>query len=91
MPYIPTARRIELRERIHELAGDIQSPGELNYVLTRVVVETLDNHGPVSYARLAEAHAALTMAAAELYRRVIAPYEDRKRAVNGDVYGEVIT
>jgi hypothetical protein len=28
----------------------------------------------------------LTDAAAEFYRRVVAPYEDAKRAENGDVY-----
>lgn len=85
MPYIKQADRTEAR-----IAPD--SAGELNYAITMLVVEYVAAH---IYARgLPEANYNLhneimgvfASAQAEYYRRCVAPYEDRKRVENGDVY-----
>lgn len=85
MPYIAP----DARERL--AAGDAPSnPGELNYALTRLVDAYLarqaDEAGRIRYAHLNEAIGVLECAKLELYRRVVAPYEDGKIDESGDVY-----
>lgn len=60
------------------------NPGELNYTITKVVDGYLGLEP--NYAKFAEAVSALECAKLELYRRLIAPYEDKKIIENGDVY-----
>jgi hypothetical protein len=81
MPYIAA----DARERL-DRGGAPQSPGELNYVLSRTCDQFLSDRGGIRYAQLNEVIGALECAKLELYRRVAAPYEDRKRAASGDVY-----
>ena len=87
MPYIDR----EARERIGR--GDPpQNAGELNYALTRLVDDFLSRKGELRYAHLNEAMGALECAKLEVYRRLAAPYEDKKKEESGDVYrsgGEV--
>jgi hypothetical protein len=85
MPYLRQSDRFEL-----DMTRPPDSPGELNYVITRVVTEYLARGGaekPV-YADFNEAMGVLECAKHELYRRMLAPYEDRKKEENGDVYRE---
>ena len=85
MPYVKKADRPDLdRGRAPE------TPGELNYLLTRLVDSYVARKG-VSYATLNEAIGVLECAKLELYRRIVARYEDRKIADpdNGDVYTAV--
>lgn len=42
---------------------------------------------PAGYVELNEVVGALESAKLELYRRIVGPYEDKKSAENGDVYG----
>jgi hypothetical protein len=80
MPYI--AR--EARERMAE--GDWpETAGELNYVVSTAVWRYLSRKG-ASYAAINEAVGVLECAKLELYRRVAAPYEDRKCEQHGDIY-----
>jgi hypothetical protein len=81
MPYIPESRRFEVDAFI-PTAG---IAGELNYQLTRVVQKYVKDHG-ASYRVFNDVIGALECAKLELYRRLVAPYEDTKRAQNGDVY-----
>jgi hypothetical protein len=81
MPYIATEARARL-----EQGGVPESPGELNYVITRAVDDYLVRKGGVRYSDLNEVIGALECAKLELYRRLAAPYEDRKRDEAGDVY-----
>lgn len=84
MPYIDRRRR---REIDPIASGDPpQNPGELNYALTRVIRGYLDDHG-VSYRTFNDITGALTNCGLEFYRRIVAPYEDRKIVQNGDVFG----
>ena len=62
--------------------------GELTYVLTRTVDSYLCSD-PRGYAEMAEGIAALECSKLELYRRIVAPYEDGKMRANGDVYHDI--
>lgn len=81
MPYI----NAKARERLNT-GGQPETPGELNYAITRLVDEYLIQKGGIRYAHLNEVIGAIECAKLELYRRVAAPYEDQKITEAGDVY-----
>ncbi len=82
MPYINQDDRLLL-----ELNGNTYatSAGELNYLITNLCIEYLNNNG-TNYQRINDIVGALEGAKLEFYRRVAAPYEDKKIKENGDVY-----
>jgi uncharacterized protein DUF6899 len=84
VPYIKQTDRDRL-----ELPGDlaIETPGELNYLVTMLAKRYLERHGR-SYATINAIVGALECAKAEFYRRVAAPYEDAKAAEHGDVFDD---
>jgi hypothetical protein len=59
--------------------------GELIYVLTREVEKYRLFHGDC-YQTFNDIIGALEGAKQEFYRRIVAPYEDKKMIENGDVY-----
>lgn len=61
-----------------------QSPGELNYALTTMLLAYLPT--PLTYQALNDCLGALEGAKLEFYRRVVVPYEQKKMEENGDVY-----
>lgn len=78
MPYIdPEDRR--------RAVGLPCSAGELNFAITALVVDYIARDG-LGYQSYNDALGALEGAKLELYRRRVSPYEDRKCALNGDVY-----
>lgn len=81
MPYITADARARL-----DAGGTPETAGELNYAITRLVDAYLIQQGEIRYAHLNEVIGVLECAKLELYRRVAAPYEDRKRGETGDVY-----
>jgi hypothetical protein len=80
MPYVTQETRTRL-----DAGGEPETPGEVNYVLTRIVTSYVARKG-LSYATINDLLGALTGAREEFYRRVAAPYEDDAIARNGDVY-----
>jgi hypothetical protein len=81
MPYIKQERREAI------MAGaKPQDAGELNFAITVLVDNYLKDKGGIRYAHLNEVIGAIDCAKLELYRRVAAPYEDKKMEENGDVY-----
>lgn len=84
MPYIDPCERENKDEQLDELSGVILTEGHLNYAITRLVHEWIADRGE-SYATYNSAIGVLECAKLELYRRRVAPYEDRKIAENGDV------
>lgn len=83
MPYITQEARDEL---IGDTADRLaETPGELNYQITVLCDEYILNKG-MGYTTVNEVVGALECAKLELYRRVLAPYEDQKCFDNGDVY-----
>jgi len=83
MPYIKSVDRDRLAL---PATWSIETPGELNYLVTTLAQRYLARHG-TSYATINAIVGALECAKQEFYRRVAAPYEEKKIAENGDVYG----
>jgi hypothetical protein len=81
MPYI----KPEAREALERYPLSIADAGELNYMITRTINTYLRGRD-VRYTRYNDVIGALECAKLEIYRRLIAPYEDAKQLENGDVY-----
>lgn len=82
MPYI------KKKDRYRADKGEIPiSAGELNYALTRLIINYLDDKGK-SYQTINDCIGALEGCKIEFYRRVVVPYEDKKIKENGDVFPE---
>lgn len=80
MPYIDQGVRASLDDGRKPL-----KPGELNYLVTRLVDSFLVMQG-ISYTSINAAIGVLECAKQELYRRIAVPYEDGKARENGEVY-----
>jgi hypothetical protein len=83
MPYIKAKDRIDLHFGSRIVA--ITNPGQLNYAFTETIRAYLGNVG-TSYQTINDVLGAMSGAKLEFYRRVVAPYEDKKISENGDVY-----
>ncbi|MFZ0216458.1 MAG: hypothetical protein WAM30_11040 [Candidatus Dormiibacterota bacterium] len=87
MPYINQEQRPALDACVEALVTEIeklppeQRDGAFNYATTRALKQLY----PLSYFNLNRAMGVLSCIQTELYRRVVAPYEDTKIAENGDV------
>lgn len=79
MPYISEENRWALRGRY------AQTPGELNYQVTRLITRYMRTKG-LSYQTINDVLGVLDGASKEFYRRVAAPYENLKISQNGDCY-----
>lgn len=80
MPYINQERRAQLPP---EGIGSPTTPGELNYLLTQVVINYLGQD--LCYERINDVIGALEACKLEFYRRIATPYESQKIFHNGDV------
>ena len=60
--------------------------GELNYLITKICLAWLEDYTGESYGTYAAIVGMLETVKLELYRRAVAPYEDKKMLENGDVY-----
>ncbi|MCI0558113.1 MAG: hypothetical protein MN733_06430, partial [Nitrososphaera sp.] len=69
---------------IDALSHYINDEGQLNYVITRLAQELAKAKGS-NYAAFNAVIGVLECAKLELYRRIVAPYEDRKIQENGDL------
>lgn len=85
MPYIEPG----LRPYIDKGGAKPRTKGELNYAITRLMVQFVKERG-ISYHVISDAIAAAQDAADEMKRRVLGPYEDVACARNGDVYGDIL-
>lgn len=81
MPYI----KQEAKDILYDNGFAAGDPGELNFTFTALAWDYYKRMGH-NYAASNEVIGALEAAKLEFYRRVTAPYEDIKRAQNGDVY-----
>lgn len=82
MPYIAQHERDEAE------AEGPSSPGQLNYLITKMVDSYLDDGVQLRYRDINEAIGVLECVKLELYRRIAVPYEGAKLQENGDVYSE---
>lgn len=79
MPYITNEKRRKLDTSVPD------SPGELNYVFTRMIQQYIYACG-LNYTTINDIVGALECAKQEFYRRIVVPYEEKKIKENGDVY-----
>ena len=84
MPYIKPFDREHLDPYINCLGGNVTSVGDINYVATRVAMQYINRTG-LKYATLAAVIGTFVCVILELYRRVVAGYENEKIVENGDV------
>lgn len=85
MPYIDSSSRSDLKDKFVHAGRSIQNAGELNYFITKILDQYISTKGK-NYQNLNEVIGVLECAKLEIYRRIIAPYEDTKIEQNGDVY-----
>jgi len=93
MPYVDGVSRFIYEDGLQEIAEAFAESGagdgDLNYVLTKVAIAWLMYHQPpFNYSLRGRVLLAFEAAKLEYYERVMRPYEDKKRAANGDVYPE---
>ena len=88
MPYIKKADRKKFENGLEYLTANlsdkVSNPGELNYVITKLILNYASPSG-TNYQVLNDVLGALEGAKLEFYRRVVSKYEDEKIAANGDV------
>jgi hypothetical protein len=80
MPYITEEQRKQLKYLNYPTDA-----GEINYLISHIADGYLKAFG-VNYRNINTLIGALECAQLELYRRIAAPYEDKKKEENGDVY-----
>lgn len=88
MPYILTTERDKLKPATDAVAAVIDkdtTAGDLNYMISLMAKAYIAAKG-LRYEHLNAVVGALDSAKAEFQRRVVAPYENKKIAENGDVY-----
>ena len=83
MPYLHNDDRVKFKDILTQLDGGI-SGAEMNYLISSIIASHVVKHGE-SYGYYQEMIGALEACKLELYRRMVAPYEDIKIG-NGDVY-----
>ena len=83
MPYINNEQRGKLKK-----GKKPDNPGELNYLITKTIDKYIEEKG-LRYCHLNEVIGVLECVKLELYRRIIAEYENEKIISNGDVYNIV--
>lgn len=84
MPYIAQDSRFQFMESVEHCVNGIEKIGEINYVITLLLHRWLQRN-TMSYATLNALIGVLECAKLELYRKVVALYEDDKQAENGPV------
>jgi len=85
MPYIKKEDRKKFDVKIADLAREIETEGELNYVITKICLRWLYKH-KVCYSVLNSIIGVLFCVIQEFYRRIVSIYEDNKIEENGDVF-----
>ena len=84
MPYIDPNRRQAFDSAAVELGACINTAGELNYALSKIVHTYLERRQR-SYEHYNTVIGVLDCAKLELYRQLVSPYEDDKKRMNGPV------
>jgi len=86
MPYISKEKREALKSRLSIIA----TPGELNYLITELLIKYMQTREARGFQRdyqtMNDILGALEGAKLEFYRRIVVKYEDEVKEKNGDVY-----
>ena len=91
MPYIEVEKRRNyyqslrtITQKLSEL-DDNEVKGHLNYIISTLIKRQLDKRGFRYFRAQDLIGGVLTCSQMELYRRFLAPYEDRAKEKNGDI------
>ena len=84
MPYIDKEQR-ELYKSVR-LPRKVKHPGVLNYIISNLIQDYIENLGGYNYRNMNEVIGVLDCTKEEFRRRKLDSYEDRKIRENGDVY-----
>ena len=84
MPYIDERLREYWEEWLNGVPLGPASPGEINYIITKLLLDWLGQDP--RYEDYNAVIGVLECIKLELYRRAVAPYEDKKCKDNGDVF-----
>lgn len=90
MPYIKKEYRKTVDVFIESLSQAIAKhdtyrvDGVMNYTISKLMLKVYDNHG-YDYFAFNRMMGVLSCVKDELYRRVVAKYEDKKIVENGDI------
>lgn len=93
MPYITKDLRRKFKAPLEDLIAQVreQEPtkqdGCLNYLVSELVSRSVKPSSGWRYNTLHRAYGVFTAAAAEFYRRLMVPYEDKAIQANGDTQG----
>lgn len=83
MPYIKNDRREEFDHQIQILTNHIMDSGELCYCVYKIMKIQAEKN--MRFQTLSNVVSEVECAKLEFYRRIVAPYEDKKIKENGDV------
>ena len=83
MPYIKREQREELSDPHANQFP--RNAGELNFAFSAFADKYIEGRG-LNYQNINDVIGALEGAKMEFYRRVVAPYEDKKAIENGEVF-----
>lgn len=85
MPYITPEAQEEVR--IFQQSGyKASTVGELTYAFSDTIDDYLGGKEEINFVAFAEVLGALEATKLEFYRRIVAPYEEKKLKENGDVF-----
>ncbi len=84
MPYIKQTRRENINPALNSLFTLDLNEGDLNYIFSMLIHNYIDING-LNYANCNNMIGVLECAKLELYRKLIAPYEDEKIQENGGI------
>lgn len=84
MPYIGQHKRIQLDPSLYQIRDRMENEGDLNYCFTKLCHMFMKKYGE-SYKNYSDCLAALEGAKLELYRKKVAPYEDKCEKANGPI------
>ena len=84
MPYIPNHNREAILCYVKELLEEIDTVGGFAYALTELLRGMVGSQP--DFHELSKILGVYESVKLEYYRRLMAPYEDRKCAENGDVF-----
>jgi hypothetical protein len=82
MPYITQSRRDRFDGELEILAANIESSGELNYCISKLLHLLVGKNG-IKYETVNSLMGTLDCVGKEFYRKVATPYENRKELENG--------
>jgi hypothetical protein len=88
-PYIKQEERKDYKKLLNDIINIFEfhgyNPGNLNYLICKLVMVCLQEEG-ISYTNANKWIGALECAKLEIYRKIISKYEDEKCKENGEVF-----